>query len=119
VEDVKSKLSDLLPPKITTSVTGEAEIAQVFQINIKGKQYKPVAGCRVRNGSITRNSKVRVMRKGEEIWNGTLDSLKNVKKDVQVMGKGTDCGMGFEGWGEFMEGDVVQCYEVTEEKRTL
>jgi translation initiation factor IF-2 len=59
------------------------------------------------------------MRKGEEVWNGNLDSLKNVKKDVQVMGKGTDCGMGFEGWGEFQEGDIVQCYDIIEEKRTL
>jgi len=119
VDEVKSKLSDLLPPKITTTVTGDADIVQVFQINIRGKKYKPVAGCRIKNGAITRNSKVRVIRNKEVIFDGNLDSLKNVKKDAIEMKKGNDCGMGFEGWGEFQEGDQVQCYEIIEEKRYL
>lgn len=91
----------------------------MFQINIKGRKFKPIAGCRVRNGVVARNSKVRVIRKKTVIFDGSLDSLKNVKKDVSEMRKGTDCGLGFENWGEFQEGDQIQCYEIIEEKRTL
>lgn len=50
---------------------------------------------------------------------GTLNSLKNVKKDVTEMRKGTECGMAFENWDEFQEGDQIQCFEEIKEKRTL
>jgi translation initiation factor IF-2 len=50
---------------------------------------------------------------------GSLDSLKSVKKDVTEMRKGTECGMGFEGWENFEIGDSVQCYEEISEKRRL
>lgn len=50
---------------------------------------------------------------------GTFASLKNVKKDVMEMRKGTECGIGFEEWADFKVGDQVQCYEVIETKRTL
>lgn len=70
VDDVKEQLSDFLPPIITQKVTGEAEVAQVFDITIKGRKQKPVAGCKIRNGTIQRNSKVRVIRKGKTIYDG-------------------------------------------------
>lgn len=50
---------------------------------------------------------------------GSLHSLKNVKKDVTEMRKGTECGLGFEDWDEFQEGDQIQCFEEHEEKRSL
>jgi translation initiation factor IF-2 len=50
---------------------------------------------------------------------GMLDSLKNVKKDVTEMRKGTECGMAFENWEDFQEGDQIQCFEEIKEKRTL
>lgn len=119
VDDVKEKLSDFLPPIITQKVTGEAEISQVFDITVKGRKQKPVAGCKVRNGTISRNSKVRVIRKGKTIYDGTFESLKNVKKDIMEAKKGGECGIGFEGWDEFEVGDQIQTYETKEEKRHL
>lgn len=119
VDDVKQQLSDRLSPTTIRTVTGEAEIGQIFNINIKGKKYKPVAGCKVKKGVIARNSKVSVVRDGKTIFDGRLDSLKNVKNDVNEMKKDSECGMGFEHWGEFEVGDVVQCYEVRYEPRTL
>ena len=137
VDDVKAKLSETLPEIVTQKVLGEAEIAQVFEINTKGRTTVLVAGCRVRNGVIGRNNKIRVLRGKEVIYDGTLScvpcaipfhadlipgslsSLKNVKKDVPEMRKGTECGMGFENWTEFKAGDQVQSYEETSEKRTL
>lgn len=119
VDDVKRLLSDRLSPTVIYNVTGEAEILQVFSINIKKNQHKPVAGCKVKTGVIVRNSKVRVVRDGNNIFEGQLSSLKNVKKDVSIMKKENECGIGFDGWGEFEVGDLVQCYEVRLEPRTL
>jgi translation initiation factor IF-2 len=67
---VKAKLSEQLSPSITQRVTGEAEIAQVFDINVKRRVTKPIAGCKVRNGLISRNAKVRVLRDREIIYDG-------------------------------------------------
>ena len=135
VDDVKAELSKHLPPLITQRVLGEAEIAQVFEITVKGRQHKAIAGCKVRNGTISKNAKVRVLRGGGKMFDGmhspldfksyllisigTLASLKSVKKDVQEMKKGSECGMGFEEWFDFRVGDQVQCYEEKEEKRYL
>ncbi|KAG4435062.1 hypothetical protein IFR05_009452 [Cadophora sp. M221] len=119
VDDVKAELSKHLPPLITQRVLGEAEIALIFDINVKGRQHKAIAGCKVRNGTVSRAGKVRVLRKGEKVFDGTLSSLKNVKKDVQEMKKGSECGMGFCDWFDFRVGDQVQSYEEKEEKRYL
>ena len=137
VDDVKAKLSEMLPPSVTQRVTGEAEIAQIFDINIKGRTKKPFAGCKVRNGVMARGVKARVMRRGELVYRGRvapvrtplehsnvhltglLASLKNVKKDVTEMRKGSECGMGFDGWDDFALGDQVQCYEEKVERRFL
>ena len=54
-----------------------------------------------------------------DLISGALSSLKNVKKDVTEMRKGTECGIGFEGWTDFKQGDQVQSYEETSEKKAL
>lgn len=72
VDDVKAELSKHLPPLVTQRVLGEADIAEVFSITIKGRKQKNVAGCKVRNGTIAKNSKVRVMRDGEKVFDGTF-----------------------------------------------
>ncbi|MCJ1393406.1 hypothetical protein MMC18_006280 [Xylographa bjoerkii] len=118
-DDVKAKLEEVLPALLTTRVVGEAEVAEVFAINVKGRVTVPVAGCRVRNGVISRGAKIRVLRDAEVVYNGLLSSLKNQKKDVTEMRKGGECGMGFEGFSDFKVGDQVQCYEEKSEKRHL
>lgn len=137
-DEVKSILSDMLPPSVTIRVTGEAEIREVFDITIKGREKMPIAGSRVRNGMINKARKVKVLRGEETVYDGKLrthiiilvrtyltlragaiTSLKNVKKDVTEMRKDTECGIGFEGWTEFAIGDRVQCYDEIFEKRYL
>jgi translation initiation factor IF-2 len=71
VDDVKAVLSEYLPPIVSTKVLGEAEVAQVFEITIKGRKQKPIAGCKVKNGVVGRNAKYRVMRNGKKIFDGT------------------------------------------------
>ncbi|KAH6682502.1 hypothetical protein B0J14DRAFT_573717 [Halenospora varia] len=119
VDHVKAELSKHLPPLITQRVLGEAEIAQVFSITVKGRQHKNIAGCKVRNGSINKNLKVRVMRDGEKVFDGAVASLKNVKRDVLESKKGSECGMGFEDWFDFQVGDLIQSYDEKHEKRYL
>ena len=70
MDDVKAKLEEMLPDLVTTRVVGEAEVAAVFSINIKGRVMVPVAGCKVRNGVISRSTKVRVVRGGETVYDG-------------------------------------------------
>ncbi|KHO01062.1 Translation initiation factor aIF-2, bacterial-like protein [Metarhizium album ARSEF 1941] len=119
VDDAKAVLSGLLPMSVTYRVSGEADIIQVFSINLKGRVFKNIAGCRVRNGSIKKSSLVKVLRKGKVIFDGSIDTLKHVKKDVMEMGKGTECGIGLEGFGDFLVDDQIQTYEVVKERRAL
>jgi len=123
-EDVNVILSSLLPEVVSQRVTGEAEVLQSFSIKVTAKisasRQLNVAGCRVRNGIVTRGSRVRVIRGKETVYDGTVDSLKNVKKDVAEMKKDTECGMAFsDGWEDFQPGDQVQCYSETREKDIL
>lgn len=119
VDDVKAALSDLLPYKISHKVLGEADVLQLFTINVKKRVQKTIAGCKIRNGSIKRTSMVKVIRAGEVVYEGKIDTLKHVKKDVMEMGKGTECGIGFEDFQELEIDDQIQTYEVLKEKRTL
>lgn len=72
LDDVNAQLMEYLPPVITQRVLGEAEISQIFQYTIKERGQVPFAGCKIRNGVITRNGKVRVMRGGKEVYNGMI-----------------------------------------------
>ena len=69
VDEVKSVLEEKLPPSVSSKVTGEAEVAQVFEISVKGGKL-PVAGVRVRNGVMKKGEKVRISRKGEVVYDG-------------------------------------------------
>jgi len=71
-DDVKGRLSALLPPRRTTKVLGEADVLQIFALNVKRRVYKNIAGCRVRNGEVTRSALYRVLRNGEPVFEGML-----------------------------------------------
>ncbi|KAI9367951.1 hypothetical protein BJX61DRAFT_260684 [Aspergillus egyptiacus] len=117
VDEVRETLSAELTPIVTQRVTGEAEVGQIFEITVKARVKTLIAGCKVRNGVINRARKVRVLRGQETVYDGTISSLKNVKKDVTEMRKDTECGIAFEDWTEFAVGDQIQCYEEIFEKR--
>jgi translation initiation factor IF-2 len=70
LDDVRAVLEAALPPLISKKVIGEADIGQAFSINIRGRKYQKIAGCKIRNGSIKKGSLVRVIRDGEEIYDG-------------------------------------------------
>jgi translation initiation factor IF-2 len=84
VDDVKAKLSEQLPPLITQKVLGEAKITQIFEITVKGRQQKAIAGCKVMNGTVSKTGKIRVLRNGEKVFDGMFPTFP-------ILGKsGTD-----------------------------
>ncbi|MBO8153498.1 translation initiation factor IF-2 [Thermovirga sp.] len=115
IDDVKSALEGMLAPTLREQTLGQAEIRAVFKVPKIGK----VAGCYVLEGVIRRNAKIRIVRDGIVIWNGSLDTLKRFKDDVREVAAGYECGMSFTNFQDFNEGDIVEAYEVVEEKRTL
>ncbi|RHZ79018.1 hypothetical protein Glove_152g37 [Diversispora epigaea] len=119
LDDVKLRLSQMLPPIIETHVMGEATILKIFEINIRSKEFKSIAGCRITDGIVTKNQKVRVMRNDLQVWEGFLESLKQVKTDIPEAKKGLECGMSFEGFKEFKEGDTIQSITIKEVPRSL
>ena len=72
VDKVKAELSEHLKPNVTQRVLGEAEIAQIFEITIKSRMTAPIAGCRIRNGTVQRNARVRVLRDKEIVYDGEI-----------------------------------------------
>lgn len=114
LEDTKARLATLLPPVIEKHVHGEATVQQLFPVTRKGTTLN-VAGCRITNGSITRQNRVRIVRDRQEIFDGELSSLRHVKKDIPEAKKGMECGMDFAGFQDFLAGDIVQSY-VTRER---
>ncbi|GAA5801035.1 hypothetical protein HPULCUR_006477 [Helicostylum pulchrum] len=119
LEEVKDTLADMLPPIISTQVVGEAALLQVFDINTKGRETRPVAGCRVTNGAIHKNGRVRIVRDKETVWEGELSELRQVKKDITEAKKGLECGMSFEGFTDFKAGDIIQSVQTIETKQKL
>ncbi|KAJ4292930.1 translation initiation factor IF-2 [Collariella sp. IMI 366227] len=119
VEEVRAKLTDELPALVIKKVVGEAEVLQVFQINLRGRTYKNIAGCKIGNGVVKKGSKARVIRGGENVYEGVIDTLKHVKKDVDEMKKGSECGMSFAEWDQLQAGDLIQVIEEYTEKRKL
>ena len=110
LEDVQSALLGMLKPEFEEIVTGEAEVCEVFSIPRVGR----VAGCYVRNGTITRGSRVRFLREGVVIWNGTIASLRRFKDDVREVREGFECGVGLENYSDLKPGDLIETYEERE-----
>lgn len=111
IEDVTNELTSHLKPHIETKILGEVEIKDVFSITSKTKLKFKIAGCKVTNGNIKRSSKIKVLRGKNEIFNGSLSSLKHVKDDISEAKKGNECGISFDNWDKFQAGDIIQAYE--------
>nr|KAJ3422963.1 hypothetical protein HK105_005312 [Polyrhizophydium stewartii] len=119
VDNLKEIMADMLPPEIIKEVLGEAEVLQLFSINVRGKQTEMIAGCRITNGKLARNSTLRVLRGGETVFEGTVKTLKHHKKDITEASKGLECGLALEGFDGFQAGDTIQAIKTTERRRTI
>ncbi|MDR1650408.1 MAG: translation initiation factor IF-2 [Synergistaceae bacterium] len=114
-EDIKAALEGMLAPILRENIVGQAEIRAVFKVPKAGR----IAGCFVQEGTIKRSTKVRVVRDGIVIWDGSLSGLRHFKEDVREIAAGNECGFSFSGFQDFREGDIVEAYEILSEKKTL
>jgi translation initiation factor IF-2 len=115
VNDVKAAMSGLLSPSLREIMLGNAEILEVFSISKVGK----VAGCRVTEGKVRRQAKVRLIRDNVVIHEGELSTLKRFKDDAREVQVGQECGMSFANYHDLKVGDIIECFEVEEVARSL
>jgi translation initiation factor IF-2 len=115
VEEVKAAMEGLLAPEKKEVILGEAEVRQLFKIAKVGT----IAGSFVRSGVIPRTGRVRVIRDGVEVYDGTLASLKRFKDDVREVREGFECGMGVENFNDLKVGDLIEAYRIEEVARSL
>ncbi|KAG9104812.1 hypothetical protein FRC06_009282 [Ceratobasidium sp. 370] len=119
MDEIKNRVIALLPVTHEQRVLGEATVQEIFTISLKGRGTTSIAGCRIVNGVIAKNAKVRVMREGVEVYDGTIDSLKQHKKEMTEMRKGNECGMSFTKFEDLKAGDHIQTYETIEKPGVL
>ena len=115
VNDVRAALEGLLRPEQREVILGEAEVREVFKISRIGT----IAGCSVRSGIINRQGRVRVIRDGVEVYDGTIASLRRFKEDVREVREGFECGIGIENFNDLKVSDVIECYRTEQVARTL
>lgn len=115
IDEVKKGIEGMLAPDEKEVITATVEVSQIFKISKIGT----IAGCMVRDGKITRGSKVRLIRDGIVIHTGTLGSLKRGKDDAKEVASGYECGCGIDNFNDIKVGDVIEAYKIEEIKRTL
>ena len=115
IDLIKDNMADLLEPEVIEKKTGRAEVRQVFKLS-KGRT---VAGSMVMEGSITRNKGARLLREGEVLAEGKIDTLKRFKDDVTEVKAGFECGMHLEGFDRYEEGDLIESFELEKIRPTL
>lgn len=104
LEDIEGILKGKLEPEYEEVVTGQAEVRSIFKLSKVGT----IAGCYVTDGTIERNSKIRVLRDGAVIYEGVMASLKRFKDDVKEVRQGLECGITIQGYNDIKEGDVFE-----------
>ena len=110
IDEVKRMLDSELEPDLNEKIIGNVEIRKVFNIS----KSSSIAGCFVQEGKVTNNCKVRIIRENEEIYKSEIDSLRREKDEVKEVSSGTECGIRIKNFNEFKDGDILECYIVSE-----
>lgn len=110
-EDIEKALKGMLEPELVERTVGRARVLATFSVS----KYKVAAGCRVADGEIRRNGRIRVIRDKKVIFDGEIGSLKRGKEDVREVREGFECGVTLKQFHEFEEGDVLECYVIEEQ----
>ncbi|MEA5427196.1 MULTISPECIES: translation initiation factor IF-2 [Arcicella] len=115
IDDVRDAMEGLLAPKFEEVVTANIEVRDVFKISKVGT----VAGSYVLDGTVKRAHKIRVIRDFVVIHEGEISALKRFKDDVAEVKFGYECGLSIKNFNDLEVGDIIECYEMKELKRTL
>ena len=102
-----------LKPKFKEEALGKAEIRHVFKLTNAGI----IAGSYILSGKVQRNAMVRLIRNDEVITTVKIESLKREKDDVKTVAEGYECGIKLEKFNDVKEGDILECFEMVEEKK--
>jgi len=114
-EEIERALAGMLAPQEREVIGGHAEVRRVFHIS----RYGNVAGCRVLDGVVARNHRVRLIRDGAVVHDGRIASLRREKDDVREVREGFECGILLDGYNDIKVGDVIETYWVEQVTRTL
>ena len=114
VDKVMEAMADQLEPELSEKTVGSAEVRQLFPVG-----RTTVAGCLVSDGKMTRDSNARVLRKGSQIFKSRISMLKRFKDDVKEVRNGYECGIQIADFGDFEEGDVIECFEIVKSRASL
>jgi translation initiation factor IF-2 len=115
IEEIRSAMEGMLSPEVKEEIVATLEIRDIFKVTKVGT----VAGCYVKEGKITRNTNVRIIRDGIVIYTGELGSLKRFKDDVKEVVGGYECGLNIQNFNDIKIGDIVEGYQEVEVKKTL
>jgi translation initiation factor IF-2 len=115
IDDIHQALEGLLSPEKKEEILGTVNVREIFKVPKVGN----IAGCYVVDGKVTRNSKVRLIRDGIQIFEGGISSLKRFKDDVREVELGFECGLGLENFNDIKVGDVIEAFRIVEAKRKL
>ncbi len=115
IEEIRAAMEGMLSPEIKEEVTATLEVLEAFKITKVGT----IAGCMVKEGRISRSSKVRIIRDGIVVYSGELGSLKRFKDDVKEVVAGLECGLNIQNFNDIKAGDVIEAYKETEVKKKL
>ena len=115
ISEVKSALEGLLSPLVSEEVTATVEIRDIFKVPKSGT----VAGCYVLDGKITRNNRIRLIRDGIVVHEGSIGNLRRFKDDVREVDAGYECGLNVENFNDIKVGDIIEAFKLVETKKTL
>jgi translation initiation factor IF-2 len=115
IEEIKSAMEGMLSPEVREEIVATLEIRDIFKVTKVGT----VAGCYVKEGKITRNTRVRIIRDGIVVYTGELGSLKRFKDDAKEVVGGYECGLNIHNFNDIKIGDIVEGYQEVEVKKTL
>ena len=112
---IKKRMSGLLTPDVQETITGTAQILEIFKVSGAGK----VAGSKVTDGEILNNSSVRIIRDGSIIYTGTISTIFREKNQVKQVSNGQECGITLKDYMDFQKDDTIEAYNVTSKERTI
>jgi len=115
IEDVHKALEGMLSPEKKEEIMSTVDIRAVFKVPKVGN----IAGCYVQDGKIMRNHRVRLVRDGIQVYEGTISSLKRLKDDVREVEAGFECGIGLDNFNDLKVGDTIESFRIVESKRKL
>jgi len=115
LDEITTAMTGMLSPEFKDVITGLAEVRDVF----RSPKLGAIAGCMVVDGTLKRNSPIRVLRENVVIYEGELESLRRFKDDVQEVKSGMECGIGVKNYNDVKPGDQIEVYERVQVKRSL